>query len=221
MTGTLEDLSALPLLGELSGCLLRSLAPVVRERTYAPGQMITLQGDPCRDICFVAQGLVRQRYLSVKGRHYVLAYLGRGGCFGIVPALDGGTHVATVDALTKTLVYALPCPRFAELVRSDTEFALSVAKRLASEARRLNETVQELALNTVRARLAKFLLTHAEDRPPQRRWTQEMIAGQIGTVRDVVGRTIRLLMDEDLIRRERGRIVIVDRAGLQKAASDA
>ena len=45
-------------------------------------------------------------------------------------------------------------------------------------------------------------------------WTQEEIVAYIGTVRDVVGRTLRA----GFIRRERGRLVVMDRAGLEREA---
>ena len=44
------------------------------------------------------------------------------------------------------------------------------------------------------------------------------ISTYIGTVRDVVGRTLRTFANDGLIRRERGRLVVVDRAGLEHEA---
>jgi CRP/FNR family transcriptional regulator len=71
----------------------------------------------------------------------------------------------------------------------------------------------------VRARLARFLLSMGQGRAaPARHWTQEEIAAHIGTVRDVVGRTLRLFSHKGLIRRERGRLVITDRDGLEQVA---
>jgi CRP/FNR family transcriptional regulator len=71
----------------------------------------------------------------------------------------------------------------------------------------------------VRARLARFLLTSGDERDaPARHWTQEEIAAHIGTVRDVVGRTLRVFSRSGLIRRERGRLVITDRDGLEEEA---
>jgi len=37
-------------------------------------------------------------------------------------------------------------------------------------------------------------------------------------VRDVVGRTLRAFADDGLIRRERGRLVVIDQAGLEREA---
>ena len=97
--------------------------------------------------------------------------------------------------------------------------ALVVIKQLASEVRRLSDMVESLALHTVRSRLARFLLARADGTLPPRRWTQEEIAGQIGTVREIVGRTLRRLASDGLIRRERGRITIVDLEGLREEAA--
>jgi hypothetical protein len=38
-------------------------------------------------------------------------------------------------------------------------------------------------------------------------------------VREMVGRTLRAFVEDGLIRRERGRIVVVDREGLEREAT--
>jgi DNA-binding GntR family transcriptional regulator len=58
----------------------------------------------------------------------------------------------------------------------------------------------------------------AEDNQAPRRWTQEEIASRIGTVRDVVGRMLRVFSHDGLIRRESGRLVVIDQAGLEREA---
>jgi CRP/FNR family cyclic AMP-dependent transcriptional regulator len=96
--------------------------------------------------------------------------------------------------------------------------SVSVARQLAAEVRRLSAMAKELALHPVSSRLARFLLSNAEEDYPRRLWTQDAIAANIGTVRDVVGRLLRAFAEEGLIRRERGRMVVVDRAGLERKA---
>jgi CRP/FNR family transcriptional regulator len=131
-----------------------------------------------------------------------------------------------VEVVTDTTLYTIPCKRFERIMRDHHEVALAVMQRLVAEVRRLSDTVEDLALHTVRTRLARFLLTHAsaelgevaDGTQPPKRWTQEEIATYIGTVRDVVGRTLRTFADDGLIRRERGRLVVMDRAGLERAA---
>jgi len=80
----------------------------------------------------------------------------------------------------------------------------------------LTNPVEDLSLRTVRTRLARFLLAQAEDPQPSHRWTQEEIAVHIGAVREMVGRTLRAFAASGLIRRQRGRVVVVDREGLER-----
>ncbi len=219
MAITVQTLSRLPLFDSLGDDALLEIAPHIQERTFTPGQMVILEGEPCQAVYFVVQGLVRTQRLSLEGREHVLAYLGPGESFNLVPALDGGPNLATVDALTDTTLYTIPCQRFWPIMRDHHEMALAVLERLAAEVRRLSDMVEDLALHTVRTRLARFLLAHADGSQPSKRWIQEEIAAHIGTVREMVGRTLRAFADAGLIHRQRGRIVVVDREGLEHEAT--
>jgi len=226
MAIAIQILSKLPLFSKLGDDALLEIAPYIQERTFSPGQVIVLEGEPCQAVYFVAQGVVRTGRLSPEGREQVLAYLGPGEPFNLVPALDGGLTLATVDAVTDATLYTISCERLREIMRDHHGVALAVMERLGAEVRRLSDMVEDLALHTVRTRLARFLLAHAsaelggvvDGTQPPKRWTQEELAAQIGTVRDVVGRALRTFADDGLIRRERGRLVVVDRAGLERAA---
>mgnify|MGYP000179699304 CR=1 FL=1 len=98
------------------------------------------------------------------------------------------------------------------------EVALAVLERLAAEVRRLSDMVESLALHTVRTRLARFLLSTAQNPNSPKRWTQQEIAAHIGTVREMVGRSLRAFADEGWIHRQRGRIVITNRQRLEREA---
>jgi CRP/FNR family transcriptional regulator len=218
MAVAVQTLSKLSFFSGLGNDALLEIAPYIHERTFSPGQVVILEGEPCQAVYFVAQGVVRTRRLSPEGREYVLAYLGPGESFNLIPALDGGANLATVEVVTDTTLYTIPCEHLRRIMRDHHEVSLAVMERLAAEVRRLSDMVEDLALHTVRTRLARFLLARADGTQPSKRWTQEEIATYIGTVRDVVGRTLRAFADDGLIRRERGRLVVVDRAGLEREA---
>jgi CRP/FNR family cyclic AMP-dependent transcriptional regulator len=195
---SMSEIANQPLFAGLDDEILQALAQAMHARHYQPEQMIALEGDPCEAVCFVGRGIVRQRHLSPDGRQHVLGYLGPGAVYGLIPALDGGTQMATLDALTPVTIYALPCQRLDVYMSS--------------------AMVKDLALHNVRTRLARFLLDHAEASPPQQRWTQDVIASHLGTVRDVVGRILRSFSEEGIVRQERGRVVIIDREALAREA---
>jgi CRP/FNR family cyclic AMP-dependent transcriptional regulator len=195
------------------------IASHVHERTFEPGEVVALAGEPCQVVCLVVRGIIRTRRLSMEGREYILEYVRSGQAVGLVPALDGGLNLATAEALTRTEAYLIPCEQFREIVRDHPSVAAAALSSLSARVRGLSDTVEDLALHTVRARLARFLLSQHGDGPqPSKHWTQEEIAIHIGTVRDVVGRTLRSFARQGYIRRERGRLVIADRTRLEREA---
>jgi CRP/FNR family transcriptional regulator len=212
-------LAQLALFAGLDEQALAEIAPHVRILTFEPGQDIALAGEPCTHMHIVASGIIRARRLSLKGREYVLEYIRPGQALNLAAALDNGTNLANGEALTRTTTYAIPCERFRQFVHDHPSVAVAALTRLSSQVRHLSDTVEDLALHSVRARLARFLLSSGDQSAsPARHWTQEEIAAHIGTVRDVVGRTLRVFSRSGLIRRERGRLVITDRAGLEQEA---
>jgi len=220
MTIDERALAQLPLFARFGDDDLREIAPRVRERAFSSGQTIVLEGEPCRAVYFVVRGVVRSYRLSREGREQVLAYLGPGGLFNLVSVLDGEPAMVSVGGVTEGMLYAVPCDHFRWIVREYHQAALAVTERLASDVRRLSDMVEDLALHTVRVRLARFLLTQAEHpQPPSFQWTQAEIAAHIGTVREMVGRTLRTFAADGLIRQEQGRIIVKDRERLEREAA--
>ena len=212
-------LSRFVLFAELDKQTRQQMAGHMHQHVHPAGQVIVLSGEITRAVYLVARGEVRIPRSSPEGREYVLHSLGPGECFNLSSALDGGYNLATVTALTDTVVYAVPVRVFRSIVCEHPELAVALLEHLASRVRRLSDAVEDLALYTVRTRLARCLLSPTSgDAPTVKYWTQGELAAHIGTVRDVVGRTLRSFSRQGLIRRERGRVVVTDLAGLKREA---
>jgi CRP/FNR family cyclic AMP-dependent transcriptional regulator len=198
---------------------LARVADVAHARTYEPGEVIILEGDPCRAAYLIARGRVRVYRLSPSGREQVLASLGPGQTFNTVPPFqpDGVNHAA-VEALTTVTVYVVSSADLRRLVSESPELALALLRDFAGRLDHLTNLVEDLSLRTVRGRLARFLLENANEKEAVRRWTQDEIAARLGTVRDMVGRTLRAFVDAGLVRMDRQRIVLLDRDGLEAEA---
>jgi CRP/FNR family cyclic AMP-dependent transcriptional regulator len=221
MVAMVQTLSELPLFAQLGAEALEMVAPGIEERNCSPGQVIVWEGEPCEAIWLVAKGLVRASRLSQGGRQQMLAYLGPGESLNLVAALDGGPSLVTAVAVTDTILCAVRRDHFWSITRRHGSMAQAVLKGLAAEVRRLSDTVEDLALPTARVRLAQFLLDQAEDDTTRQHWTQGEVALRIGMGRDMVRRTLWALDSDGLIRRERGRIVVVDHRGLQREAQQS
>lgn len=224
MPPTSRLLRRIPLFADLPADELARVADTAFARTCEPGEMIILEGDPCEAAYFVAEGQVRVHRLSPGGREQVLAVLGPGKAFNTVPPFQpSGVNHASVNALTCVALHVIPCDDLRRLVGECPGLALAILRDFAGRLDHLTNLVEDLALRTVRGRLARFLLESAEEGGVAadvsvRRWTQEEIAAQLGTVRDMVGRTLRAFADAGLVRMDRQRIALLDREGLEAEA---
>ncbi len=236
METTAQALRRISLFNGLSDSALARVTDAAIHRTSPPGETTIMEGAPCQAAYFVAGGRVRISRLSPGGREQVLVRLGPGQAFNTVPPFQPrGINHANVEALTPVTLYAIPCDDLHRLVGECPEMALALLRDFADRLDHLTNLVEDLSLHTVRGRLARFLLEHASTEPSGRasgrglsgtadagqvtlRWTQEEIAAHLGTVRDMVGRTLRAFADAGLVRMERQRIRLLDREGLEAEA---
>ena len=214
-----EILRKSPFFSELGEDELAEVTSRVHERTFHRGEVILLEGEAPRSVYFIVHGQVRIYRLSLEGREQVLKRLGPGEAFNFVPVLDGGPNPSSAMAWTDVTVYAIERGHFLQMVREHPALAVAVLADFATKLRHMTALVEDLSLRTVGARLAKLLLTQAaEKEAAPRRMTQQEMAAQLGTVREVVGRALAELEEEGLVRKERHRIVIVNRSGLEAKA---
>ncbi|MBN1953642.1 MAG: Crp/Fnr family transcriptional regulator [Anaerolineae bacterium] len=212
----IDALRRIELFAGLDDAVLAHMTQAAVRRACEPGSIIVLEGAPCEAAYFVSAGQVRVYRVAPNGREQVLARLGPGQGFNTVPPfLPRGVNHATAEAIDRAVVYAIPASSLRQLVAQHPALALAMLRDFAARLDHLTNLVQDLSLRTVRGRLARFLLEQAEAGAVTRRWTQEEMAAQLGTVRDMVGRTVRAFVDAGLVRVERQRIVLVDQDGLQ------
>jgi CRP-like cAMP-binding protein len=132
-----------------------------------------------------------------------------------VPAFDGGTNPVNVEALEKSKVWVVEGETLRTLVKSHPDFALKVMSNFGKNLRGLVRMVSEMAFYQVTNRLAR-LISELPDEEPRPHLTQEQLAAQLGTVREVVGRSLKELERSGAIRIEDRRIYIADSAILSQ-----
>lgn len=220
MTRARTALRAVALFAGLSETALRQVAQVAVMRTYAPGELLLLEGDPGKTAYFIIAGEVRIYRLAPNGREQVLTLLGPGHSFNTVTAFSSANAPANAETMTETTLFAIPGSDLQRLAQTCPEFALALLRDFADRLTHLTDLAADLGLRSVRGRLARFLLEQGEGATLTRRWTQDEIAAQLGTVRDVVGRTLRAFVAAGLIRVDRDRIALLDRAALEREAEN-
>ena len=111
------NLSNIQFFEGLSARELDSLAKGCRWRRYTAGQQIIGHQDETKDVYFVVSGSVRVTIYSAPGKEVMFRDLGSGKSFGELSAIDGEPRSASVIALTRSILAAMPADRFHRALR--------------------------------------------------------------------------------------------------------
>lgn len=216
----MSEFKHISLFAQLSSAALDKLAAVASQLAYDDGQMVMLEGDTDAPVFFVLEGSVRAFRTSLEGREQTLIHLEPGSAFNM-PAAFSAHHAAPANAMAigRARLLCISPLDFRRVVGETPEIALAVLDDLSSKLYHLTDLTHDLGLRSVRARLARFVLEQARmEHPSPVRWTHEQIAAQIGTVREVISRTMRAFVREGLIEMDRQRISVLDPDVLEREA---
>jgi CRP-like cAMP-binding protein len=214
-----DRLRKIPLFTDLSNSSCRRIAQFAAQRTIRAGEMILHEGFPAEYCYFILKGELRALRINQEGRVQVLARLSRSDPVNLVSLLHSdGKNLASIEALTNCDLISLSGSGLQTLLGECPDFSQALLTALADRVAGMVDLAAGLSLNTVRTRLARFLIKLTESPQTTGGWTQDEIAAQIGTVRDVVGRLLREFEDHQLIQRQKHLIRLLDRKALFKEA---
>jgi CRP-like cAMP-binding protein len=199
---------------------LEILAKSAIRRTYEAGQVVFIEGEPCKGLYIVESGWLKVIKIGLDGREQVLQMLRAGEPFNAISVFTDAPNQASVSALEVSVVWVIQRETLHKLMDEHPTLARQVLKDLAGRVMHLVRLVEDLSLRSVEARLARLLLEQATGQAVQRRrWaTQAEMASRLGTVPDVVNRALRKLSEEGLIHVARHQIQILDKERLRAIA---
>jgi len=211
----------LPALESLPNATLERIARASTERRYAANRALFRAGDEADGLYFLLEGRVRvSRELS--SRAQLLHMESTGGVLGEIPVFGGGPFPGTAIAVERSRCAHLATSAIERLLRDDPDFARFAVHRLATRARSLLNRIDELTTTTIVARLARWVLDRASNNDSETNdftlgMSQEALAAELGTVREVVVRGLASLVDAGAIRRTGRSRFAVHRLGLLRA----
>ena len=210
-----EALRAVPMFRGLEANVLDRVLEHCIERTYPRGATVFVEGETTRGLFVVWKGRVKIYKVAPGGREQILEVEGPGRSIAELPMFDGLPYPAGCAALEDSILLRMPADRFHELVAREPALARSVISALSRRLRHMVALVEEISLKAVRERLGRLLLQEAGGRTTMElRWTHHEIAARIGTVREIVSRTLSRLSQEGAIRIDGKRLSILDARAL-------
>jgi CRP/FNR family transcriptional regulator, cyclic AMP receptor protein len=127
---SIELIRGVPLFAEADEKFLDRLAGEFIERTYAPGETITEEGEAGRTFVVIESG---EATVTVHSQE--VGKLGPGESFGEMALIDKSARSATVKADSEVHGYQLPVWSFRPLVESHPEMAWALLEALAQRVR--------------------------------------------------------------------------------------
>jgi CRP-like cAMP-binding protein len=172
-------------------------------------------------MALVVSGLVRVYVSSETGREITIRYAKRADIVGLPAVIARGAPTG-VQAVTRSHLLQMQVNTMRHLVRTDPDVAWPVAQKLTDI---IFETVGLLSDNvfkSVRDRVSGALLELARNEGGRLvvRASQQELADAIGSVREVVARTLRQLRDDGLIERTGNAILLVDPTALARTVPE-
>lgn len=219
-----QKLAALRQCSYFKGCsaeILHKLAEGMVLYQYNAGEVICWQAEECRGLYILERGKVKLYKLSSVGRELIIRILGPGASFNEVPIFDQGGNEVNVAAMEESEVWLIDEAIIQQMTRESMEVAQAVIASLTSNLRILVRMVEEVSFYQVTNRLARLLVQLPEEQlcgSKAQRLTQDTMAARLGTVREVVARSLHDLDRRGAIRVQRGKIFILDTTLLNELA---
>jgi CRP/FNR family transcriptional regulator len=220
-----QTLRKVPVFSGLEDHELQFLAQRAVPRHYTAGEMIFNEGDACSGLYVVESGNVRIFKSSASGREQVLAIEGAGSSIAELPVFDGGNYPASTSAVSDSVLLFVSKSDFQALCVEHPGVALKVLRVVGARLRRLVGIIEELSFTTVHQRLSAFLCRLAAGGKRTTAGVEvtlpasnQELAAQIGTVRELVSRNLSRLQAQGLIQMDGRQVVIPNLQALEAEA---
>ncbi len=188
---------------------------------YLPaGSRIYGSGQPPESFLLLLEGTVRVQQVSDTGREIVLYRVEAGESCALTTACLMSFEDYLAEALSETAIRAIAIPRavFDELVGRSPVFRQFVFTAFSSRITDLFRIIDDVAFQRLDIRLAQKLVELSRGGETVSA-TQQQLASELGTAREVVSRVLGELSRRGLIAIARGAITIANRPALERLAS--
>lgn len=207
-----------PIFSGVSDPDLDLLVSIGRVRECPKGELLFADGDTALGFYVVLAGKVKIYKLSPEGKERILHIIHPVATFAEAAIFGSGLYPAYAEPLEKSLLFFLPKDAFLQALRSNSELSLGMIGGLSAYLRLFARQIEDMTFKDVPARLARFLIDHADGECVTLSVSKTQLASHLGTVSETLSRTFRKLSDEGLISVSGKAIQILDLDTLEELA---
>ena len=196
---------------------LRSIQHSLTPKTAEKGEIFVLEGDWSDSLYFVISGVVKVYKTSSDGKQQIINIAGPGESLNDVSTFDDCPNAADMVAMTPIVLYGIKKTDLKNFILKYPRIAANALKILASRVRRDSILVETLSFNQVIGRLAKVLLKYNIGKPLLGlKLTQQDMADMIGTSREMVNKSLKIMEINNAIRLQRNGIAVINEKTLEE-----
>jgi len=222
MDKILDIISTIPLFKGLPEDQMVAIRKIALEKEFNKGEIIFSEGDEGNGFFVIAEGRVKIFKLSTEGKEQILHIFGPSQPFGEVPVFAGQKFPANAQAIEKTRVLFFLRISIVNLISANPSLALNMLAVMSKKLRQFAVQIENLSLKEMPARLASYLLRHADEQNQGDAVVLKISKGQLastlGTIPETLSRMFAKLSGKNLISVDGKKITLLDRRGLEDLA---
>jgi CRP-like cAMP-binding protein len=185
-----------------NGCVEMNF-PSAREKDFASGEMLFLQGDTCQEIGFVASGEIVIRTTDPEGREFVIQSVKAGQFFGDVMLFaNHPKYLGNVAAISKAKVLFFSLETFMSWLKSSDQALKSYLSGLTEKTFELKQNIKLLGMSSLRDKILFYLETEALRQNAKTLllpMTREVWAAKLNVCRPSLSRELSRMQKDGLI----------------------
>jgi CRP/FNR family transcriptional regulator len=208
LSNWIDELPSLKELDEETKSALQRMATRV---TLPRGKLVFRPGDPCVQFPLIASGSIRVQRVTESGREIVLYRVSANETciLTIASLLATESYAAEAIAETDVVAYVLRAGPFKQLMNQSNAFRSLVFDGYSRRIMALMSKIEELVCTRVDVRLLERLL-ELMDADRQITTTQQALAADLGTAREVIGRALNTFERSGWVSLSRGAIDVIN-----------
>lgn len=188
--------------------------------TLPANKVIFRQGDACRRFVLLLQGTVRVYHTSEAGREIILYRVKPGEMciLSLAALLDMSKYTAEAQTESEVRVACIPFVQFHAAMDASADLQTSVMTTMGRRLLQVTALLEDISFERVDTRIARWVIDHVDQSTRRVNVTHRHLAGELGSTREGIGRTLKRFEQRGLIRVTRGAICVLDPESLTKVA---
>lgn len=201
--------------------LIETLKKTGCAKTFNAGTEIFAEGETAVFLPIILSGKVKMIHFLEVGKEVIIGIFSAGEMFAVPPVFDIEPYPATAVAMEDSQILLLHRKDFLRLLKESSEFSFVVIGWMCEMLREKTAAIQNLATASPEHRAGNVIVRLSKNvgfrtKPIRISVRRQDIAEMAGLTTETTIRAVRKLADKNLIRIERGKIVIDDVEPLRK-----